>query len=30
MEFTVGSKSLTTTFFIIEVQDNYNVILGCD
>jgi hypothetical protein len=30
MELTVGSKSLTTTFFIIEVQGNYSVILGCD
>jgi hypothetical protein len=30
MELTVGSKSLTTTFFIVEVQDNYNVILGPD
>jgi hypothetical protein len=30
MELTVGSKSLTTTFFIVEVQDNYNVILGHD
>jgi hypothetical protein len=28
MELTVGSKSLATTFFIIEVQDNYSVILG--
>jgi hypothetical protein len=30
MELTVGSKSLATTFFIIEVQGNYSVILGCD
>jgi hypothetical protein len=30
MELTVGSKSLTTAFFIDEVQGNYNVILGCD
>jgi hypothetical protein len=30
MELTVGSKSLATTFFIIEVQGHYSVILGCD
>jgi hypothetical protein len=30
MEFTVGSKSLPTAFFVIEVQGNYSVILGCD
>jgi hypothetical protein len=30
MELTVGSKSLTTAFFIIKVQGNYNVILGRD
>jgi hypothetical protein len=30
MELTVGSKSLATAFFIIEVQGNYSVILGCD
>jgi hypothetical protein len=30
MELTVGSKSLTTAFFIVEVQSNYSVILGCD
>jgi hypothetical protein len=30
MELTVGSKSLATTFFIIEVQGNWSVILGCD
>jgi hypothetical protein len=30
MELTVGSKSLTTAFFIIEVQHNYSVILGRD
>jgi hypothetical protein len=30
MELTIGSKSLTTAFFIIEVQDNYSVILGRD
>jgi hypothetical protein len=30
MELTVGSKSLPTAFFIIEVQGNYSVILGHD
>jgi hypothetical protein len=30
LELTVGSKSLTTVFFIIEVQGNYSVILGHD
>jgi hypothetical protein len=30
MELTVGSKSLPTTFFIVEVQRNYSVIVGCD
>jgi hypothetical protein len=30
MELTVGSKSLTTAFFVIEVQCNYSVILGRD
>jgi hypothetical protein len=30
IELTVGSKSLTTTFFIIEVQGKYSVILGHD
>ena len=30
MKLTVGSKSLATTFFVIEVQGNYSVILGCD
>jgi hypothetical protein len=29
-ELTVGSKSLATTFFVVEVQGNYSVILGCD
>jgi hypothetical protein len=28
MELTVGSKSLATAFFIVEVQGNYSVILG--
>jgi hypothetical protein len=30
MKLTVGSKSLTIAFFIIEVQGNYGVILGRD
>jgi hypothetical protein len=30
IELTVGSKSLATVFFIIEVQGNYIAILGCD
>jgi hypothetical protein len=30
MELTVGSKSLATAFFVVEVQDNYSVILGHD
>jgi hypothetical protein len=30
MELTVGSKSLTTTFFVVEMQGNYNIILGHD
>jgi hypothetical protein len=29
-ELTVGSKSLATVFFIVEVQGNYSVILGRD
>jgi hypothetical protein len=28
MELNIGSKSLATTFFIVEVQGNYSVILG--
>jgi hypothetical protein len=28
MELSVGSKSLTTAFFVVEVQGNYSVILG--
>jgi hypothetical protein len=28
MELTVGSKSLTTAFFVVEVKVNYSVILG--
>jgi hypothetical protein len=30
MELTVGSKSLTITFFVVKVQGNYSVILGHD
>jgi hypothetical protein len=30
MELTIGSKSLDTALFIIEVQGNYSVILGHD
>jgi hypothetical protein len=30
MELTVGNKSLATAFFIVEVQGNYSVTLGCD
>jgi hypothetical protein len=30
MELTVGSKSLATAFFIVEMQGNYSVIHGCD
>jgi hypothetical protein len=30
MELTIGSKSLATAFFIVEVQGNYSVILGRD
>jgi hypothetical protein len=30
IELTVGSKSLTTAFFIVEVPCNYSVILGRD
>jgi hypothetical protein len=30
MELTVGSKSLATTFFVVEVQGNYSVILAHD
>jgi hypothetical protein len=28
MELSVGSKSLTIVFFVVEVQGNYSVILG--
>jgi hypothetical protein len=30
MELTMGSKSLATTFFVIEVQGNYSIILSPD
>jgi hypothetical protein len=30
MELTIGSKTLTTAFFIAEVQGNYSIILGWD
>jgi hypothetical protein len=30
MELTLGSKSLATAFFVVDVQDNYSVILGYD
>jgi hypothetical protein len=30
MELTVGRKSLDTVFFIVEVQGNCSVILGCN
>jgi hypothetical protein len=30
MELTVGSKSLATAFFVLEVQGNYSVILDRD
>jgi hypothetical protein len=30
MELTVGSKSLATTFFVVEVLGNYSIILGRD
>jgi hypothetical protein len=30
MELTIRRKSLATAFFVIEVQGNFSVILGCD
>jgi hypothetical protein len=30
MELTVGSKTLATAFFVVEVQCNYSIILGRD
>lgn len=30
MELTIGSKTLSTSFFVAEVRGSYNLILGCD
>jgi hypothetical protein len=30
MELTVGSKTMATIFFIVEVEGSYSVILGCN
>jgi hypothetical protein len=30
MELTVASKTIPTVFFIVEIQGNYNAILGRD
>jgi hypothetical protein len=30
MKLTVGSKELTTAFFVVNLQGNYSVILGRD
>jgi hypothetical protein len=30
MKLTIGSKSLATASFIVKVQGNYSIILGCD
>jgi hypothetical protein len=30
MELTIGSKSLATAFFVVEVQGNYSIILSRD
>ena len=30
MELTVGSKTLATAFFVVDVQGSYSVILGHD
>ena len=30
MELTIGSKTVATAFFVSEVQDNFNLILGRD
>jgi hypothetical protein len=30
MELTIGSKTLATTFFVVETQGNFSLILGCD
>ena len=29
MELTIGSKTLSTSFFVAEVRGSYNLILGC-
>lgn len=29
MELTIRSKTVATTFFVIDVQGSYNLILGC-
>jgi hypothetical protein len=30
VELTIGTKTLAAAFFVTEVQENYNVILGRD
>jgi hypothetical protein len=30
MELSIGSKTLATNFFVVEVQGSYNLILGCN
>jgi hypothetical protein len=30
VELTVGSKTILTVFFVMEVKGRYNVLLGCD
>jgi hypothetical protein len=30
VELTVGSKTLLTAFFVVEVKGTYNILLGCD
>jgi hypothetical protein len=30
VELTVCSKTLTTTFFVVDVNGRYNLLLGCD
>jgi hypothetical protein len=29
-ELTIGSKTMPTTFFVVDVKGRYNVLLGCD
>jgi hypothetical protein len=29
-ELTVGSKTMPTAFFVVDVKERYNVLLGCD